>query len=259
MTKFKGPDRGLWLRPYTSLSNPRARLICFPHAGGVASAFRTWPEHLPADVEVLAACYPGRENRLSEPLIDDMAVLVERFAEVLPPLMDRPVAFFGHSMGASVAHELAIRLSAEPGSAPAALFVSARKPPRLLPPPDPGRVEDEASLLEKIRELGHENLALYEDPDFRSLIMPSVEADYRIVNTYVPDADSVLRLPVTAYAGDRDPVVSPADVRQWAATTTGPFDVRIFSGGHFYLQTEEKRLVGDIADRLGGLGSRPAP
>jgi pyochelin biosynthetic protein PchC len=240
----------VWLRRYTTMPDPRLRLICFPHAGGVASAFRTWPEHLPFDVEVLAACYPGRESRLDDPLIYNMDVLVDRLDDVLRPLLDRPVALFGHSMGASVAHELAIRLSAVPGARIVGLFLSARTPPHRLPSPDPELLADEDALLAKIRELGHQNLALYEDPEFRGLILPSIAADYRIVGGYSPKPDRVVAVPITAYVGDQDPEVSFDDMREWSAATSRTFRLEVLPGGHFYLRAQEKRLVADIAGRL---------
>jgi medium-chain acyl-[acyl-carrier-protein] hydrolase len=52
--------------------NPRAalRLVCFPHAGGSASIFRTWPNALPPEVELLAIALSGRDARVREPLFD---------------------------------------------------------------------------------------------------------------------------------------------------------------------------------------------
>ncbi|HST66136.1 MAG TPA: thioesterase domain-containing protein, partial [Mycobacteriales bacterium] len=44
-----------------------------------------------------------------------------------------------------------------------------------------------------------------------------------------------LRCPVTALTGDDDPVVDPAQAAEWAARTSGAFDLRVFPGGHFYL------------------------
>jgi pyochelin biosynthetic protein PchC len=248
-------ERALWLRPYTSVRRPRLRLICFPHAGGAASAFRTWPEHLPDDVEVLAACYPGRESRLAEPPIDRMDVLVARFTDTVLPLLDRPVALFGHSMGASVAHELAIRLGRRPEAMIAGLFVSGRVPPHRLRPLDPGRLTGEKALLEEIRRLGHENMALYEDPEIRELILPAVMADYRVVASYRPGARETVRTPITAYGGDSDPEVSVEDVRAWSAATSSAFDHRVFPGGHFYLRSQERPVVEDIANRLCTLGT----
>lgn len=246
---------GLWLRPYTSVQRPRLRLVCFPHAGGAASAFRTWPQHLPDDVELLAACYPGRENRLDERPIDRMDVLVECFVEVIRPLLDRPVALFGHSMGATVAHELAIRLDEQPKAPLVGLFISGRVPPHRLRPLTPDQIADEESLLEEVRRLGHENLALYEDPEIRHMILPAVAADYRVVASYPPGSRKVISIPVTAYGGDRDPEVSVADMHAWAAATSGAFEHCVFPGGHFYLRAEEKPLVEDISGRLKTLGT----
>ena len=41
----------------------RVRLICFPHGGGAAQAYRSWAAVLPDWIEVLAITPPGREPR----------------------------------------------------------------------------------------------------------------------------------------------------------------------------------------------------
>jgi pyochelin biosynthesis protein PchC len=245
----------LWLRPYRSVRQPRLRLICFPHAGGAASAFRNWPRHLPGDVEVLAACYPGREGRLDEPPIARMDRLVEPLVDVLLPLLDRPLALFGHSMGASVAHEVAIRLNERPDAVLAGLFVSSRVPPHRLEEPE--KLEDDEALIEEILRLGHGNAEVFDDPELRDLVLPAIRGDYRIVATYPRGPRDAIPVPVTAYGGTADPDVSMEDVRAWSTATTVTFDCRVFPGGHFYLDRHEMRLVQDIAHRLTEYG--PAP
>jgi pyochelin biosynthesis protein PchC len=94
-----------WFRLVPARERAQLRLVCFPHAGGSASFFRPWGMHLPDTVEFAAACYPGREDRINEPLpehIDDLAVPLAMACACLP---DLPTVFFGHSMGASVACE----------------------------------------------------------------------------------------------------------------------------------------------------------
>ena len=63
--------------PVRPTPQPRLSLVCFPHAGGSASLYRSWGQHAPPDVDVLAVQYPGHEDRLSEPLVDDMALMAD--------------------------------------------------------------------------------------------------------------------------------------------------------------------------------------
>lgn len=247
----------LWLRPYRRVPNPRLRLVCFPHAGGAASAFRTWPSRVPSDVDVFAVCYPGRETRLRERPVERMERLVDPLVAALMPLTDRPLAFFGHSMGASVAHETALRLHDVPAASVSHLFVSARQSPRSLaaePPPPCGTDEQ---IVQEVVRLGQSRPEIFDEPELRELLMPALRADFRLVAAYRPDPARILPLPVTAYGGTADPDVSVEQLLGWSAATTGGFDSRLFDGGHFYLERHELELVRDLSARL--RTASPAP
>src|SRR3982750_485989 len=83
------------------------RLFCFPYAGGGTSIFHSWPGKLPPGVEVCAIQLPGRGRRLWEKPFSQMPALVSALTQELSDFLDRPFAFFGHSMGALIAFELA--------------------------------------------------------------------------------------------------------------------------------------------------------
>src|SRR5215216_2206361 len=106
--------------------NPQARmrLFCFPYAGGTAAVFRNWPRYLPSEIEVCAIQYAGRGGRLSEPLSEDVVDVMNGVYSDLQPLLKKPFAFFGHSMGALVSYEFARRLQRENQPGPFELFVS---------------------------------------------------------------------------------------------------------------------------------------
>src|SRR6478609_4610386 len=89
------------------LTHARCRLICLPHAGAGASMFNDWPGLLPPEVEVVGVQLPGRQDRIKEKPFTDVSRLVATVAHVIRPLLDLPVAFFGHSGGALLAFELA--------------------------------------------------------------------------------------------------------------------------------------------------------
>jgi surfactin synthase thioesterase subunit len=108
------------------------RLFCLPHAGGGATAFRSWTAELPAFVQLCPVQLPGRETRLSEALCTHMDPLVEAMDRELRPWLDIPYAVFGHSMGALLAFEWVRKLQRERSSLPAWLFLSGRRAPDTL-------------------------------------------------------------------------------------------------------------------------------
>jgi pyochelin biosynthesis protein PchC len=243
-----------WFRCFRPVAGPRLRLVCLPHAGGGANAFRGWADRLPHDVELLAARYPGRQDRLREPCVATMAEMADRITDALAGLRDRPLALFGHSMGASIAYEVAIR-SQERGTPAAALLVSGQAPPHRARYLDAHLRGDDA-LLAEVSRLGQVDEAVLEHPDLRELVLPSLRADFALLAGYTRAPLVLLDAPVVAYVGERDPDVPVESLPAWGDVTRSGVRVRVFPGGHFYLQDQEEALVADVAGRLRPL---PAP
>jgi pyochelin biosynthetic protein PchC len=244
-------DGDRWFRRYAVTATPARRLLVLPHAGGSASFFHSWGTAFDGDTEVVVARYPGRHDRLTDPCVDSMEELTEQVTEALLPLLDVPLTLFGHSMGASLAYEVALRLTAEHGTRPAALHVSSRKPPHRLTPRRLHEQGDDA-LIAEVRRLGGTDEALLSDPDLREIVLPAIRADFTVVGTYGPRTADPVGCPVHAYVGDRDPSITIHDMSGWADVAPEGFRLDVLEGGHFYLQDHREPLTRTIAARMAG-------
>lgn len=243
-----------WLRRYTPAEEPRSRLICLPHAGGSASYFLPVARALGAKTDVLAVQYPGRQDRRGEPLVPTIGELADLIFEVLRPLADLPLVLFGHSMGATTAFEVAVRLEAA-GIRPAALFASGRRAPSTH------RVErvhtlDDDGLLADLRDLGGTDVAVLDgDPELRQMVLPAIRSDYRAAETYQWVPGTRLTCPVIALRGTGDSHATEAETLAWQSHTTGGFSMRSFPGGHFFLKDHADEINRLIGEQLAGLAA----
>nr|AZF85923.1 thioesterase [Catenulispora sp.] len=232
-----------WIRRYHPRPEAAIRLVCFPHAGGSAPFYFPVSAGTGPDVDVLAVQYPGRQDRRTEPLIDTVDTLADRLADLLPDWLDRPYAFFGHSMGATVAYEVARRLAAR-GSEPLHLFVSGRRAPSRARD-ERVHERDDAGLIADLRELSGTDTRIFGEPELMSLVLPVIRSDYKAAETYTYRAGEPLHCPITVLIGDADSKSTVDEAESWREHTTGPTAVQVYSGGHFYL-VEHKDAVMDV-------------
>ncbi|CAN5135288.1 alpha/beta fold hydrolase [soil metagenome] len=231
-----------------------ARLFCFPHAGGAASAYYGWGVALPG-VDVVAVQPPGREGRMREPLIVDSRILISRLADALEPRLDRPYIFFGHSMGALMAYEVALELRRRGNRLPSHLYVSGRRSPTVA---ETGallhRLPDRELVQELNRRFAGMPTAITEDAELLALFLPIIRADVTLLETHVFTANAPLEVPTSAFGGVDDPGTTPELLTAWQALIAPPVSVQNFAGGHFYLHQHRadflSKLNADLSARL---------
>lgn len=248
------PASSQWFRALNPRPGRRARLFCFPYAGGSDVVFREWPRHLAPDVEVHAALLPGRSSRITAPPLTRISAVAERLAGAIRPLLDRPFAFYGHSMGAFIAFEVARRLRREAGVEPAHLFVAGCRAPQ-IPDPDPlvhGLPDDE--FVAHLRRLNGTPAEVFEHPELMRLMLPLLRADFEAVETYAYEAGEPLACRVSACGGLRDTSITREQLDGWRERTTGDFVLRMFDGDHFFLHQSAPQLLRTLDRELARLG-----
>jgi surfactin synthase thioesterase subunit len=243
------------------------KLVCFPHAGGSATFYFPVSRTLRGRFDVLAVQYPGRQDRRHEEPIGSIPVLADHVFAALRPLLgdgpvsgegalpptprNGPVAFFGHSMGAVVAYEVARRME-EAGLYPAALIVSGRRAPSRPRAQSAESIHrrDDDGIIAELHRLSATDASLLADDDVVRMILPAVRSDYRAIESYAPEPGPPLACPIAAFLGDADPQVTVDDARAWEEHTRGEFELRMFRGGHFYLAEQQEETIAGIVDVL---------
>jgi medium-chain acyl-[acyl-carrier-protein] hydrolase len=226
--------------------NASVRLVCFPFAGGGAAAYRLWPRHLPSSIDVVAVHPAGRAHRLRERPLRRVEAMVAAYLDDLAPLLDRPVALFGHSLGAIIAAECARVLEAQ-GCQPVHLFVSSKPALRdnesqkihLLPDP-----EFIAAMNRRYHGIPVEIL---KHPEVLELLLPALRADVEALETFRRKPDALkLNCPTTLFGGTFDSAASVAELGILYDEVAGPCHIRMFPGDHFYIEPQRENLLAEI-------------
>ena len=97
-------------------------------------------------------------------------------------LDDRPLTFFGHSMGAVVAFEVARRME-DAGNGPVRLFASGRRAPSRTREENV-HLRDDDGLVAELRALSGTAAQFLADEELLHMILPAIRSDYTAVETY---------------------------------------------------------------------------
>ncbi|NTU80897.1 MAG: thioesterase [Chloroflexales bacterium] len=246
-------ENSAWLVRGSPQAQARLRLFCFPHAGVGAAIYTPWRALLPPSIELCAIVLPGREGRMRESAYTRLAPLVADLASALEPMLDRPYAIFGHSIGALLGFELARELRRRAAPEPVHLFASARRAPHLRDADPPlYRLSDTQLVEEMQRRYNGIPAVILADRELLSLFLPVMRADVTLADTYLYTPEPPLTCPISALGGDGDHRVSHEELGAWRTHTRSSFGVQLFPGDHFYLQTARAPLIELIAGALSG-------
>ncbi len=239
-----------WITCSTPRPNAALRLFCFPYAGVGSVVFHHWGAELPDDIEVCAIKLPGRESRLSEPPFVRTAPLVKALAEGLTPYLDRPFAFFGHSLGGLVSFELAHELLRQQRPAPVHLLVSATRAPH-IPSAAPGVHElPTPAFIDHLRHIQGTPEAILNNHVMMNLLLPAIRADFAISETYHHETKAPLACPITVLCGLQDTLVSEQALRAWQGYTRNTFTMYNFDDGHFFINHARAEVLEKVRQAL---------
>jgi len=239
-----------WIAFHKPRPGARLRLFCFPFAGGSASVYRTWQQDMPAEIEVCPVQLPGRERRFREPAFTSLPPLIDEMSKALEPYFDLPFAFFGHSMGSIIGYELGHELRAEGKAEPVQLLVSARRAPHIPEDDDHYHELPDDELREKLGEIEGTPPEVLANAELMELMLPLIRSDFELNETYEYAEHETAPWPLTAFGGLEDPEVPREYLEEWEKMTSGPFRLRMFPGGHFYLNEGKDTLIAAVLEEL---------
>lgn len=226
------------------------RLFCFHHAGGGASVFGSWAERLGPRAGVYPVQLPGREGRIREPRFRALAGLLPRLDAELDFAFDRPFAFYGHSMGALIAHQLAHHRHARARTLPSVLLAAAFPGPLLAAPlADASRLGDD-QLSDLLVEVGGMSETVRRYPAWTAAAIALLRDDLTLCHSPRPHPDRALPVPIHALTGADDPLVTSSDAAGWADHTTAGFTLDVLPGGHLFLRDPASTVLSTVETAL---------
>ncbi|MFZ4826283.1 MAG: thioesterase II family protein [Phototrophicaceae bacterium] len=233
---------------------PQLRLYCFPYAGGGTTIYRGWQSLLTLQgLQISPIRLPGREARMREAIPHTLQRLAKDLVDALEHNeMNIPYAFYGHSMGAMIAFEVARELRRRGLPMPVRLFVAAYTPPQMERPLSAiSDIVDNDLFLEEL-EIRYNGVpsALKQSAELRALFVPILRADFNMLDHYVYQPEARLELPIDILVGEQDQHATQDRLLGWKDQTNQISELYLIEGGHFFINETPQSVVQIIETQL---------
>jgi surfactin synthase thioesterase subunit len=190
---------------------------------------------MPDNIELWTVRLPGREQRLSETPFRRMGPLVEALYEAMTTQLSGPYAFYGHSLGALIAFEMARKIQRQGGPGPIRLLVSAHTAPQLGLCRSVLHSLPDKEFVGALRRFAGTPDEVLENEDLMSIMRVALRADFEVDETYSYEEGQPLNCPISAFGGISDPDVSQGDLAAWKTHTSQQFNLHMMEGDHFFI------------------------
>ena len=194
-------------------------------------------------VEVCPIQLPGRENRIFDAHIGNVAEIAELVCRGIGHLLEMDFALFGYSLGAILAYETA-QCAERAGHQPRRLIVAAHRAPQCPFPGNPTWNLPEGEFKRRLQDLNGTPDEILADDELFQLVVPTLRADFRLDETYLlPPDHALLNCPITVLAGQQDAEVPMSSLHPWSEMTKNKFEIRLLEGDHFLIRKRPQALV----------------
>ncbi|WP_051088075.1 thioesterase II family protein [Mycobacterium sp. 155] len=236
------------LSTVTTETKVEPRLYIFPHTGGSPDFYVPFARAF-TGTKCVAVQYPGKRAGKDLSRYTSIPELADRLCAMLKPA-EAPagqVALFGHSMGALLAFEVALRFE-QAGNPIAALFVSASAAPGVTRYGVDLQGSD-LELLNMVSEVTGANPEFLKNDQFAATMLPTLRG-LKAIASYNCPPEVKLSSPIYGLMADDDELATTELMTPWAQRTTSDFDLTTFPGDHFYINTNLPGLAHWVEERV---------
>ena len=227
----------------TPKPHAQLRLICFSYAGGSATTYLPWGNHLHPQVELIICQLPGRGSRLFETPHDDIYELVKDLCNAMKKLCDKPFVFFGHSLGSKVAYELCIAMQQQNLPLPVHFVASAASAPFYTRTRAPIHALPEQEFIRALAKLNGTPSQVLNNPEIMSLCLPALRADFKMAETYLNQSRFLLAIKLTLLGGTMDDTISPSELMGWTKVFENTVATHWIEGNHFFINQKTYEVL----------------
>lgn len=236
------------------------QVFCLPFAGGNANFFRHWAEHLPDNVALYALQLPGRGQFMTHNRFTSMNTLIEIVYKQLQTLIAAPYTLLGHSMGAAIGYELCWKLVEQHQLLPEKLIVSGCLPVRIKRQAPWVHLMSTMGIVQELKILGGTSDEVLNNSDLLSLAMPTIRADFELIEKYQCVREQ--RLPVSAcvWAGLNDIRIPLEKMSAWDSVFVTKPEHHVFKGGHMFIDEQQsgRDCIQDLLKKI-SIPTQPQP
>lgn len=230
----------------------RIELFCLPFAGGNKYSYRDYESVAPADISIVPLEYPGRGARIREPLLSDMAAVVEdMYVQIKQRISHLPYAIYGHSMGALVTLLLVKKMEARGDILPLRLFMTGTTGPSAYFNMEKKKrhLLSKQDFIQEMRELDGSPEEILNSPDLLNYFEPILRADFKAAETFQYRPSNPLSIPITVITGTDEPM-KEQDIHAWQEETCYPVEFMKLPGKHFFIFKNAAAVMQVICNKL---------
>lgn len=124
------------------------------------------------------------------------------------------------------------------------------RPPELIDQRERIHNLSDESFIRRLEELGGTPAEVLQNKELLELLMPTLRADFAVIDTYKYTPGAPLACPITVVSGSADLYASGPTMEGWRLQTSDTLSFHELQGGHFFIHALEHELRQIVASDL---------